>query len=704
MRAIFRGRLKFVTYQGAPVSSSSRTQSLLMGRVIRNLCIRATIMESTERTAALQRQLYRPTDLDSLCDFENDAISPSSDTEPGVQEIDVSRWKPCKEEYGVMITIATISLMVALDATILVPVLPQLTVDLDGTATQAFWAGTSYLLTSAVFQPFIAALSDLFGRREMLLLSLAFFTLGTLLCAPIAWNFEILLAGRALQGVGGGGIVTLGQVIFADIIPLRQRPKYFGIVLAAWALGSILGPLVGGLFVEQATWKWCFYVNFPFCALGFVMVPLFIKLKAEKLSFASKLARADWLGGFLFIGGMTAFLIGLSWAGVQFEWSSAQALAPMFIGLAAVSGAVVWEVYVANEPFLRTGICSSASAVAAYGLAFGQGFLLFCALYYMPLYFSAVRSHNPIQSGLDLLPVTVFLLPGSIIVSRLTTRFGRFRWAVWLGWTVTALGTGLFLLFDTDTPSAVWAAVFGVFGIGNGMVLTGVNVAIQAISQAENSGRAAAMYAFARALGMSIGVAIGGTTFQNVMSKKLAEFGLPEAIAKNAEAFIHELRVLQPDDPVRVGAIKSYVQGLHGVFYVMMGVALACLVACFIIKGHSMDKPLDSTFAFQGSRHPSRTTNKAVQVRPAPSAFSVGPHQLSTSWSDAGKLRRGQQQPVSSVVSYMVGPGGWRVPINPLSGGTMPVPRFISQTSVALLQMPEAIHINEDERQRILWH
>jgi multidrug resistance protein len=136
-----------------------------------------------------------------------------------------------------------------------------LAVDLGGTTSDAFWAGTSYLLTCAVFQPFIAALSDLFGRKEMLLLSIAFFFLGTLLCAPLAHNFTVLLAGRSLQGIGGGGIITMGQVIFADIIPLRQRPKYFSIVLGAWALGSVLGPLIGGLFVEKATWRWCFYIN-----------------------------------------------------------------------------------------------------------------------------------------------------------------------------------------------------------------------------------------------------------------------------------------------------------------------------------------------------------------------------------------------------------------------------------------------------------
>lgn len=192
-----------------------------------------------------------------------------------------AEWRPGKQEYAVMITLAIISLMVALDATILVSVLPvryflsdiiscrtrsndspkTLALDFGGTSTDAFWAGTSYLLSCAVCQPFIAALSDIFGRKEMLLVSVIFFTLGTLLCAPIAKNFTVFFVGRAVQGIGGGGIITMGQVIFADIVPLRQRPKYFSIVLGAWALGSVLGPLIGGLFVEHAFWSWCFYLN-----------------------------------------------------------------------------------------------------------------------------------------------------------------------------------------------------------------------------------------------------------------------------------------------------------------------------------------------------------------------------------------------------------------------------------------------------------
>ncbi|KAK0721243.1 major facilitator superfamily domain-containing protein [Apiosordaria backusii] len=544
----------------------------------------------------------------SLTVMPRSRVGTSSSVERGEiapkEELD---WKPGKQEYAVMITLAIISLMVALDATILVSVLPTLAIDLGGSATDAFWAGTSYLLSCAVCQPFIAALSDIFGRKEMLIFSVLFFTLGTVLCAPIAKNFTVFFAGRSVQGIGGGGIITMGQVIFADIVPLRQRPKYFSLVLAAWALGSVLGPLIGGLFVEKAFWSWCFYINLPFCALGLVLIPCYVKLTTQRTSLRSKLGRVDWLGGFLFIGGLTSFLVGMSWGGVQFEWSSAQVIAPMVVGVISVIMCVVWESYGAREPFLRPQLFHSGSALAAYACALFQGFILFCALYYVPFYFTAVRFEKPTQSGLDIFPVTCLLLPGSIVVSLISSRTGHYRWAIWSGWAITAIGCGLLRLFNTNTPTPVWAVILAVFGIGHGILLTSVNVGIQAISRVEDAGRAAAMYAFMRTMGMSIGVAVGGTVFQNLMIKKLNELGMPEEIAHNSEAFVVQMEAMDPTDPVRVGALQAYVAGFHGVYWTITGASVAAFLISLFMKRHSMDKILATKFVLEGARRPPGT-------------------------------------------------------------------------------------------------
>ena len=182
---------------------------------------------------------------------------------------------------------------------------------------------------------------------------------------------------------------------------------------------------------------------------------------------------------------------------------------------------------------------------------------LFCALYYIPFYFTAVKFESPVQAGLDIFPATCVLLPSSIVTSLIITRIGLYRPAIWVGWVITAIGCGLLVLLDIDTPTAAWAVILIVFGIGHGMLLTSLNIAIQAVSNDEDAGRAAAMYAFMRSLGMSIGVAVGGSVFQNVMINKLAELGLPEAIAHNSEAYVEMMSHMDPQDPIRISSLQA---------------------------------------------------------------------------------------------------------------------------------------------------
>jgi len=202
-----------------------------------------------------------------------------------------------------------------------------------------------------------------------------FFTAGSLI-ACLAHDFTVLLVGRSVQGVGGGGIITLGLIIFTDIIPLRHRPKWTGMVQSAWALGTVLGPLIGGLCTQHSTWRWVFYINFPFCGFGFVVVPLVVRLRMKRTSLREKLLRVDWVGSILFITSTTSFLIAISWAGVEFAWNSFQTLVPLILGVIGVVLTILWERWGAKKPFLRQSLFYTTSAVAAYVCAIAQGLLV----------------------------------------------------------------------------------------------------------------------------------------------------------------------------------------------------------------------------------------------------------------------------------------------------------------------------------------
>lgn len=186
-----------------------------------------------------------------------------------------------------------------------------------------------------------------------------------------------MLTGRTIQGIGGGGIITITQVIFCDIVPLRFRPKYFAMVLLSWSIGTIIGPVVGGAFVERTTWRWVFIINIPFCVLGFVLAIFFVRLNAmAKLTLSQKLKQTDWVGAVLFLGGTTSFLVGLSWGGVQYKWVSVQTLAPILVGLTGVAAFVGWQLWISPKSLLPMSIFYCPSALAAFFCATANGLIV----------------------------------------------------------------------------------------------------------------------------------------------------------------------------------------------------------------------------------------------------------------------------------------------------------------------------------------
>ncbi|KAF8253207.1 MFS general substrate transporter [Wilcoxina mikolae CBS 423.85] len=503
-------------------------------------------------------------------------------------------WKPQRAEYLVMLSLSLISLVVALDSTILVTVLPTISTALHGSANSAFWTGTSYLLASAVFQPFIGAISDIFGRRELLLVSLGFFTLGSIVCCS-AQDFTQLLTGRSIKGVGGGGILVMVQIIFSDIVPLRHRAKWFGFIQLAWAIGSITGPLIGGLFAQHSTWRWVFYLNFPFCCIGFIVIPLVVRIEnVNKLGFRGNVGRVDWVGGGLFIGSTTSFLMAVTWGGVEFAWGEWRTVLPLVVGGVGIVGTMVWEKWGAGRPMIRLFLIDSRSAVGAHMGAMIQGLVLFALLYYISFFLSSVKSLSPTMTGVGLFPTTCGLLPSSLIVGILISRIGRFRWAIWTGWVVTILATGLLILWGTTTSTASWVLILLLLGLGHGLLLNSLNVSVQAIARTEDVAHATAMYTFLRSFGMCLGVAIGSAVFQNVLDASLAAKGLPEGIAKDATGFLSVLKGME-EGKKKHDILEAYAEAFRGLFRVLTGISVVGgLAAGLVDSGHTMDKELSS--------------------------------------------------------------------------------------------------------------
>lgn len=535
-------------------------------------------------------------------------------------------YKPGIWLYMAFATLGVLTVMVALDATALSVALPVrvmgialeeamlifsqvIAEKLNGSALEAFWAATSYLLTSTVFQPTIASFSNVFGRRWVTTASVIMFLLG-LLISGLAQNFTLLLAGRTVQGIGGGGIIVLTQLIICDLIPLRLRGQWFGIISGMYAIGSVSGPLVGGAFSEKVTWvsvhlprysnhiadriqRWIFWINLPFTGMALVMIPLFIKLGVPRNSFFQKLAKIDWIGSVIFIASTTGFLIPLSWGGVSYPWNSWRTYVPLSVSALGLVILYMYEEYVATNPIIRTSIFKNRNAAAAYISVVVHGMVVVGSLYYLPLYYEAVQGLSPILSGVALFPETFTVAPGAFIVGTLISRTGHYRWAVWSGWAITTLGLGLLYLLDVNTSTVEWIFLNLVVGVGLGFNYSALGVTLQAATSEEDMSSAVAMFTFFRLMGQALGVVIGGVTFQDQIRTKLLAIPslapMANEYANDGAALAQQIKTIK-DSNDRIMVIQVYADSLKTVWAVLCGVAGLALLTSLIITDLSLDR------------------------------------------------------------------------------------------------------------------
>lgn len=359
--------------------------------------------------------------------------------------------------------------------------------------------------------------------------------------------------------------------------------------------------------MEHTTWRWIFYIMFPFCGLGLIAVPLLLTLAPRTATVGEKMRRVDWVGGVLFMSSATSFLIAISWGGTEYAWYTTSTLVPLCLGTFGLAMTMVWEAYFAQEPFLPHSLFNSRSAIATYICGAIQGLVIYGQLYYGPFYFMSVKGFTPVNTGLSLFPVMLTLVPGSIVTGAIVTRLNNFRWAIWLGWALCTAATGLMITFDIDTPVAQWVLVLVILGFGHGCVLNAQNFATQAMCKPGEESAAAGMYGFLRQFGTALGVGIGGTAFQNIMKLKLQWDHLPEQIATESEAFVFVLKQMKPGVQ-KTAILNAYVYGFRGVNAVYLALAGLAFFLGLLIKYYDMNKTIETEHRLRDSRFSSRVS------------------------------------------------------------------------------------------------
>ncbi|KAI9699934.1 MAG: hypothetical protein M1820_006996 [Bogoriella megaspora] len=536
--------------------------------------------------------------------IHNEAPSPSPSQREIQNEIKIAEaeFNPDWRFRMAFVALCVITLMVALDATSISVALPIMAQKLSGSAIEAFWSGTSFLLTSTVFQPVIGSFSHIFGRKPWIFISMIFFGAGAIVAA-VANNFTVILVGRSLQGIGGGGLIVLTEVVVTDMVPLRLRGKWFSLISAMWSVGTVTGPILGGGFAQNVTWRWIFWINLPFIGLGAFFVTVFLTLAFRTTSFMDKLRRVDWIGGAIFIASTTGFLIPVTWGGVMYAWDSWRTLVPLIVCAIGLGVFVVHEELWAQEPLIRTSVFKHRTAAITYLQTFIHGIILWCLLYYLPLYYEAVKGYTPIVTGVAMFPQCFTTAPSAAIAGTLIAKTGRFRWAIWGGWSIMVLGTGLLIVLHVNTTIPEWIFLNLPGGLGAGILFPAMAMAVQAAATTADQGYAATMFAFFRAFGQTVGVAIGGVIFQNQIRKRMLIYPLlapfADEYSKDASGLVQIIKQM-PDDALEKYQLReAYTWSLKYVWIVMTVLGAVALISSFWTQGLPLDQALDTEQGFQ---------------------------------------------------------------------------------------------------------
>ncbi|GAB7108069.1 MFS transporter [Streptomyces phaeofaciens JCM 4814] len=470
-------------------------------------------------------------------------------------------------------------LLAALDQTIVSTALPTIVSDLGG-LDHLSWVVTAYLLASTAATPLWGKLGDQYGRKRLFQAAIVVFLIGSALCG-LAQNMPQLIAFRAVQGLGGGGLMVLSMAIVGDIVPPRERGRYQGLFGAVFGATSVLGPLLGGLFTQHLSWRWVFYINLPVGVVALVVIATVLRIPHRATRHV-----IDYLGTLLIASVATCLVLVASLGGTTWDWGS-----PQIVGL-AVLGVVLAVVFVAverraAEPVLPLKLFGIRTFTLSAVISFIVGFAMFGAMTYLPTFLQVVQGISPTMSGVHMLPMVVGMLLSSTASGQIVSRTGRWKVFPVAGTAVTTIGLLLLHQLDEHSSTGEMSAYFFVFGLGLGLVMQVLVLIVQNAVSYEDLGVATSGATFFRSIGASFGVAIFGTVFAGRLGDKLTDafrgVSLPPGVSVDAlEADPRQIADLPAD--LRPPVLSAYASAITDVFLYAAPVALLGFVLAWFLR------------------------------------------------------------------------------------------------------------------------
>ncbi|KAG9942356.1 MFS general substrate transporter, partial [Aureobasidium melanogenum] len=466
-------------------------------------------------------------------------------------------------------------------------ILPTISRDLDATDTIS-WAGTSALIANTVFQVLFGRLSDLFGRKIVFLSALILLAICDLLCG-FSQNAVMLYIFRALAGVANGGITSLSMMIVSDIVTLKERGKYQGILGACVGLGNMVGPFIAAAFAQHSTWRGLFWLVSPLAALCclvcfFVLPP---SNQSSKLDFRTVIKKIDYWGIFFGSAAIVLILIPVSGGGSYFVWDS-----PLVISMLAVGGICALafffvECKIALLPMMPLSLFTNAPVCVLLLQNFLFGIVYYSQLYYLPLFFQNARKMSAITSAALVLPITAAQMIFSILSGQYISRRERYGEVIWTGFFLWTLGVGLICIFDLGTPIAAIVVILLIQGAGVGLIFQPTLVALQAHCSKEQRAVVISNRNFLRSLGGAVGLAISAAALQNSLKKAMP----PEFSAFLSSYDTPDFEALGASPEQIEAVLQAYATASRTVFIMNAPFMGLCLIGCILIKDRGLQRP-----------------------------------------------------------------------------------------------------------------
>lgn len=477
----------------------------------------------------------------------------------------------------------------ALDQTIIAISIPTISAELHS-AMGYVWIGGAYLLATAATGPIWAKCSDIWGRKPVLLVAVGLFAAASVFAA-LSTNMPMLIAGRALQGAGSGGLTQVVTITISDLFSVRKRSLYLGFVGFVWALAGSAGPLIGGAFTQFASWRWCFWINLPISGITFILLLVFLDVHNPRTKLAEGAKAVDWVGTFSILAITLLLLVGLDLGGAIFPWNSPKVICLLVFGTLLIGFFVFAEQRIAKYPLMPLDVFKDWSNNATFLVAFSHAMVLIGLEYYLPLFFQSVHQASPLRSGVLMLPLIITQAVVEILAGVVIHRTGRYRESIWAGVTLMTIGTGLYISFGIDMSDSVVVGLEILGAFGPALLFQGPMVAIQNTVSQVDTATATASLGFIRSVAMSLSVVVGGVVFQNSMDAWRSSFAaaglgesVREALSGNQAAANVGITASIQDASQRQVVLEAFAWSMRNMFIMYTCLAAVAMIASAFIK------------------------------------------------------------------------------------------------------------------------